>query len=55
MILVRTRYEAPSKPRKPFFIKDDTYIPDPSKPCTSPLRPISANKGTTKPMTPCKP
>lgn len=55
MISARTRYKAPSKPYKPFFTKDDTYIPEPSKLRTSPLRPISVNKGTIKPMTPCKP
>ena len=55
MISASIRCKAPGKPCKPFFLKDDTYIPEPSKPRTSPLRPISVNKGTTKPMTPCKP
>nr|DAO54386.1 MAG TPA: hypothetical protein [Caudoviricetes sp.] len=35
--------------------KTTSYIPESSKPRTSPLRPISVNKDTTKPMTPCKP
>lgn len=55
MILMETRYKAPSKPREPFFIKDDNLITEPSKPRTSPLRPISVSKGTINPMTPCKP
>nr|DAT81594.1 MAG TPA: hypothetical protein [Caudoviricetes sp.] len=55
MILTRTRHKAPSKPCKPPLLKDDFYIPKPSKPSTSPLRTISVNKDTTKPMTPCKP
>ena len=55
MTLAGTRYKAPDKPCEPFLLKDNNFIPEPSKPCTSPLRPISVNKGTTKTMTPCKP